>query len=286
METALELKSQKTLQNVEDYAMSPDTLLKQIMLIQDVMKSVMQENVHYGKIPGCGDKPTLLKPGAEKLCLTFRLAPEFEITATNMANGHREYEIVCNLKSIVSGDFIASGVGCCSTMESKYRYRTENTGKPVPKEYWDTRDSSLLGGHVYSAKKVGKEWKIFHKVDHDNPADYYNTVKKMAKKRALVDAILSATAASDIFTQDVEELAENGVINSEVKEEVSKPKETKKLLTKEDLKFAFAESESIEHLVELKKKYKDDYYALDKAGQDEVKEYCSQIEATLTEAMK
>jgi hypothetical protein len=45
-------------------------------------------------------------------------------------------------------------------------------------------------------------------VEHDNPADYYNTVLKMAKKRAHVDAILTATAASDIFTQDVEDMPE------------------------------------------------------------------------------
>jgi hypothetical protein len=34
----------------------------------------------------------------------------------------------------------------------------------------------------------------------------------MAKKRSLVDAVLTVTAASDIFTQDVEEMVENGTI--------------------------------------------------------------------------
>jgi hypothetical protein len=43
------------------------------------------------------------------------------------------------------------------------------------------------------------------KVEYDNPADYFNTCLKMAKKRALVDAVLTSTAASDIFTQDIEE---------------------------------------------------------------------------------
>lgn len=45
-------------------------------------------------------------------------------------------------------------------------------------------------------------------VEHDNPADYYNTVIKIAKKRAFVDAILTTTAASDIFAEDVEETEE------------------------------------------------------------------------------
>ena len=41
----------------------------------------------------------------------------------------------------------------------------------------------------------------------ENPdlADVYNTVLKIAKKRAHVDASLTATAASDIFTQDMED---------------------------------------------------------------------------------
>jgi hypothetical protein len=38
------------------------------------------------------------------------------------------------------------------------------------------------------------------------PADLANTILKMAKKRALIDAVLTATAASDIFTQDIEDL--------------------------------------------------------------------------------
>jgi hypothetical protein len=43
----------------------------------------------------------------------------------------------------------------------------------------------------------------------ENPdiADLYNTVLKMAKKRAFVDATITATAASDFFTQDVEDFA-------------------------------------------------------------------------------
>jgi hypothetical protein len=46
------------------------------------------------------------------------------------------------------------------------------------------------------------------KVENPDIADTYNTVLKMAKKRAHVDAILTATAASDIFTQDIDERAE------------------------------------------------------------------------------
>jgi len=57
---------------------SSDDVLKQIALIQDIMKNAMKDNEHYGVIPGTA-KPTLLKAGAEKLGLTFRLEPEYQI---------------------------------------------------------------------------------------------------------------------------------------------------------------------------------------------------------------
>src|SRR5262245_24189287 len=50
----------------------------QVNLIQQVMREVMEENVHYGKVPGTG-KPSLWKPGAEKLSMTFHIAIDPQI---------------------------------------------------------------------------------------------------------------------------------------------------------------------------------------------------------------
>jgi len=194
--------------NFEEYAMSVDNVVHQISLIQNVQKKVMRSGEHYGTIPGCGDKPTLLKPGAEKLGFTFRLRPEFDVSTIDWEGGHREYQVKCRLYHIPTGAPVGEGVGTCTTMEGKYRYRWDNTGKPVPKAYWDTKDKDLLGGPFNTTRKVNNEWFIFQRVEHDNPADYYNTCEKMAKKRAHVDAILTATAASDIFTQDIEDMPE------------------------------------------------------------------------------
>jgi hypothetical protein len=194
--------------NFEEYAMSVDSVVHQIALIQEVQRKVMKSGEHFGVIPGCGDKPTLLKPGAEKLGFTFRLAPEFEVATIDWPGGHREYQIKCKLRHIPTGTMVGEGVGTCTTMEGKFRYRADNTGKPVPAEYWKTKDKDLLGGPFNTTRKIDGNWFIFQRVEHDNPADYYNTCEKMAKKRAHVDAILTATAASDIFTQDVEDMPE------------------------------------------------------------------------------
>jgi ribosomal protein L12E/L44/L45/RPP1/RPP2 len=72
------------------------------------------------------------------------------------------------------------------------------------------------------------------KVENDNPADVYNTVLKMAKKRAQVDATLTATGTSDLLTQDIEEMVEaanaasaensGGATAAEKKEEKKEPR--------------------------------------------------------------
>lgn len=213
MTTNIVKKIDNQSQAIECAQYSVQQLTYQVLSIQEMMKSLMKKDTHYGCIPGCGDKPTLLKAGGEKLCLMFRLASTYKIEPKEFENGHREYEIICTLTHIPSGQVWGQGVGSASTLENRYRYRFENTNKFVPSEYWQNRDSRLLGGNQFTARKVNKNWMIFERIEHDNPADYYNTVLKMAKKRAQVDACLTATAASDIFNQDLEDLAANEIIN-------------------------------------------------------------------------
>lgn len=175
-------------------------------LVQDVMRSVMKKGEHYGTIPGCGDKPTLLKSGAEKLAMTFRLAPVYRVERRDLDRGHREILVTCSLRHILTGETWGEGVGCCSTLESKYRYRWESTGEDPPGNYWQSRDPASIGGSGFAVRKAGGKWKIHRRIENPDLADVYNTVLKIARKRALVDAITTATAASDIFAQDPEDL--------------------------------------------------------------------------------
>ncbi|KKK62317.1 hypothetical protein LCGC14_3005550 [marine sediment metagenome] len=190
----------------------------QIQQVRQLLKEQMKEGVHYGKIPGCGDKPTCYQPGAQMTALFFGFGASYIVDHTDQDNGHREYEIICKLHHRETDTFIGEGVGCCSTMEGKYRFRTgpkKLTNAVVPKDYWILRNTdragaqALIGKGNSTAKDESGVWRIASgggdKVEHDNPADYWNTCLKMAKKRAYVDAVLTSTAASDIFTQDIED---------------------------------------------------------------------------------
>lgn len=231
---------ESTLTPVENLApLTANAVRANVKLIQEVMKEVMQDGQHYGKIPGCGDKPTLLKPGAEKLSMVFRLRPiidnDRDINIEDLGDGHREIRVYCHVLNM-AGVELATGVGSCSTKESKFRYRggeKVSTGQPVPKEYWNLKKAGKLaeakqsiGGEGYGVAKIEGNWEICEigeKMENSDIADTYNTVLKMAKKRAYVDGILSATAASDIFTQDIEDLPTAAVQASVVQPANGKP---------------------------------------------------------------
>lgn len=199
----------------------------QVNKIQELMESVMNEGTHFGVVPGCGEKPSLLKPGAEKLCFVFKVVPEFEVHRDDLAGGHREYQITCRLKSMMTGAIVGEGVGSCSTMESKYRWR--NAAKKCPscgKETIIKGKEEYGGGWVCLAKRGGCGAKFgdnapeivnqpVGKIENIDIADTYNTVLKMAKKRAHVDATITAFAASDIFTQDIEDMGEMRTVSPE-----------------------------------------------------------------------
>lgn len=159
----VEVKEQP--QEMTDQKLTINQLVESVAFVHDVAKRVMKQGQHYGLIPGCGDKMSLFKPGAELLCTTFQMAPEYSVDQKDLGEGHQSYTVTANLYSRNTHKFLGAGVGSASTMESKHRY----------------------------AKNV---------------ADKYNTVLKMAKKRALVDAVLTVTSASEIFTQDLEDMVQ------------------------------------------------------------------------------
>lgn len=201
--------------------MSVQDVVEQVQLIQEIMRKVMKEGEHYGKIPGCGDKPTLLQAGADKLLLTFRLSANYEIIEKIIRPDLVTMTVKCIVKHIETERIFGEGVGSCTSREEKYKYRTQNTGKPVPQEYWKYKDKDVIGGPQFAPKKIKGKWVIFEKIEHDNPEDYQNTILKMAAKRAKVAACITALAASDIFTQDLEDLKDNGVFDEEAQEEHS-----------------------------------------------------------------
>lgn len=201
---------------VSNQGRSIGEVVQMTLHVQQVMQEVMVRDTHYGKIPGCGDKPALLKPGAEKLCVLFRLSAVPHVEIVDLGDGHREYRIRTEIRQIGTEHLWGVGVGSCSTKESKYRWRADEKFEvvdgPIPRDAKDRKAEYRKQG--FGMRKVDGDWKWVKfagdggRVENPDIADTFNTVLKMAKKRSLVDAVLTATAASDLFTQDIEELVE------------------------------------------------------------------------------
>jgi hypothetical protein len=219
--------SDLVVQGASGLALSVMDLKGRAALIKQVMTEVMRDGEHYGTIPGCGSKKVLYKTGGELLMLTFRLSNKTVPSWRDLPGGHRECEAMVEIFS-ADGSLLSTGVGLCSSMETKYRYRSgpvEFTGRKVPQEYWTCKQSdplkaqALIGGPGHGVKKNEfGGWEVVAKGEsgeNPNPADVFNTVLKMAKKRAFLDGIIMATAVSDIFSpEDDDDADRSGAANT------------------------------------------------------------------------
>ena len=197
-------------------ALSIPDLKSQVALIHQVMREVMKEGEDYGKIPGI-DKPTIFKAGAEKLCLLFRLDPQYEIEQKQEGQ-HLTIISKCTLWHIPTGKRFGSGMGSCSTKESRYAYR--NAARKCPHcqaEAIIKGKEEYGGGWVCFKKKNGCgakfkdgdasiESQVVGRIPNEDIADQYNTVLKMANKRSQNAAVLTTTGASALLTQDIEDM--------------------------------------------------------------------------------
>ncbi len=158
---------------------------------RQLVAAALQEGRDYGTIPGTS-KPTLYKPGAERINAAFGMFARFATLEAEVDHdretqwsksrkvwrtiegarrqireveegsslGLYRYVIRCTLHQRSTGNLCGEGIGSCSSLESKYC---------------------------------------------DRPRDLENTVLKMAQKRAYIAATLLAYGLSDQFTQDIED---------------------------------------------------------------------------------
>lgn len=94
--------------------------LQKISRFQQIVQKTLKRGHDYGVIPGT-DKPTLLKPGAEKILMLMGLTSEYHITERiqDYDKGFFAFTVRCELYK--NGIKITEGVGHCNTKERKYR---------------------------------------------------------------------------------------------------------------------------------------------------------------------
>ena len=162
---------------------SIEELKAHVKAVDDAKREVMEPGRDYMVIPGT-KKPSLLKPGGEKLLKLYNLGARFEIleevqdhdreweyrttewferkklTVKKPAYGFYFYKVRCELFHVPTGTMVGDGIATCSSNE--------------------------------------------------RPNQPANTIIKMAQKSAMLGAVLINCNASDLFTQDLEDLSQQG----------------------------------------------------------------------------
>lgn len=160
-------------------------------------KSILKPELDFGVIPGT-PKPSLYKPGAEKLRFVYGLGVEFECieNVVDIDRPFIDYSYRCSVKS-KTGQILSQCEGNCNSLEPKFGYlwksinelpegtdisnlpskttgkkslefgfaieKAETTGQyGKPKEYWDMWADAVNSG---KAKKIIKKSKAGRELD-------------------------------------------------------------------------------------------------------------------------
>lgn len=207
--------------------MDVNTALSRLQEFQSFCANYLQESKDggldggdYGAIPGAGTKKVLMKSGADKLCEIYGLYDEYLVVSTveDWEKGLFHYTLKCVLRSRRDDSMVGSGVGSCSSFESKYRWRDQQRQCPACGKAAIIKGRVEYGGGWLCFEKKGGckakykdgdksiEGQVVGRIENPDIADAINTVLKMAKKRAKIDAVIGVTRSSGIFTQDLDDL--------------------------------------------------------------------------------
>lgn len=183
-----------------------------------IVAQILTEGHDFGTIPGCGDKPALLKPGAEKISDALGLYPDYEELdkIQDFVNRIWFYRYRCRLRLRGSDAVMSTGIGSCNSEAAKYKFREGQRLCPECGKAAIIKGKTEYGGGFLCFWKKGGCGEKFGDNDKriteqqtgqvENPdiASIVNTVDKMAQKSSFVAACLNL-GFSEQFTQDIDD---------------------------------------------------------------------------------
>lgn len=173
--------------------MDPTEIYARVQIIQQLMKEVLIEGVHYGRAFEGNDRKFLMKAGAEKIAMTFQIRVDTEVVEERVTGEEVFYRTQATAYA-ADGRQLGSAPGVCSTDEEKYRWR-----KPIHQKEWDAAPAHLR--RITWWPETGEERPQVRQEIGRN----INTVLQMSCKRGYTAVIRQVTGASDIFDQELDD---------------------------------------------------------------------------------
>lgn len=177
-ETAISTVDQKNIPDIMKlYPQSIAVTAENIAVMEQLVTTVLEKEVDYGQHPGTSSM-ALRDPGASKINNAFNTFPEHTILHSIEDDEVISYLIQVRLIARKTGQVVATGVGACSTLETKYSFRWVY----YPMQWGYTKDQ--LAG----LKTRERDGRTQYRIDNPDLQDLGNTILKMAAKRAEIDA--------------------------------------------------------------------------------------------------
>lgn len=146
-----------------------------IALCEQLVSEVLEGEIDWGQIPGV-PQPNLWDPGAAKIMAAFNCYPKYTMLNRIEEDNLISFTFESTLVNRQSQQTLATGIGACSTRETKYKYR------------WVFEEEAIsMGLNPATLKRREKKCQV------PNPerGELVNTIAKMAAKRADIDSVQS-----------------------------------------------------------------------------------------------
>ena len=180
--------------------MTPESAKALDEQVRRCTQAVLREGTDYGIIPGTSGEQTLWRPGAQKLLQWFGLGYTCDRVEVERDDDGRKHGITykCTVaRRLPDGtlDIKATCEGTADYDESKFYQSVEQVKARLrdQEHKWAAKDHRVPNADRWnSAKEYRADW---------------NALMKRAQKRAIVGAVVDATAAGGIFTDREEDEA-------------------------------------------------------------------------------
>lgn len=154
-------------------ALEVERLKENIRLVESFIMEALEPDVDFGTLPGT-EAPSLWEPGASKLMNLFNAYDTPEVVKLDL--GPPLLVVVkAQLKHRGDDTVLAEGLGAAATTETKYRY------------HW-VEDPEAYGYQKESLPTRTRGKKTLYRIPNPEWEGLLNTLIKMARKRAKVDA--------------------------------------------------------------------------------------------------
>lgn len=181
--------------------MSPAEMRNRYFELRAFIKRCMVQGTDYGTIQGCGPKPVLLQPGAEKLADLYGYSCSFEcvekIQKWDDAAPFFFFQYKCIVRRKSDNTKVAEYEGSANSREIKWVARWVFE-REVPPHL----DIARLKRREIRSKKDPEKTYWQYQVPNEDICSQVNTILKIAQKRAMVSAVRLATRTAGIFEVD------------------------------------------------------------------------------------